>query len=172
MKTRKNTKRYSAGGLFDGWFQSAKNGWEKTKSSAQQGWEKTKSSTSGLFGSKPSTTTTPSPKSQTYSTHSTMSPMHSHQPVNEQTNVHHSSPATFSNPSVPTPIGGRRKGRSKKHYKSKRRYKGGYNLNDSAPVYNEKVAEPTYWITGGKRRKSRKTKIKRKYTRRRKSRKN
>ena len=168
-KTRKNKKQSGGFQFLTDMFNKGKKGWnDGTKSIAN--------SSKNMFSPKPkpaattSTTYTTAPKpvynqTPTPVNNQTPTPVNNqtYGPVNNQTNVPTYVPS-YSDPMTPTSIttGGRkrqrrrRKSQKKKYSRTKR---GGYDLNDSAPVSGLKVASPTYWIGGRKskrrRRKSR-----------------
>jgi len=163
-KTRKNKKQSGGFKFLTDLFNKGKEGWNKGKQSLSQ-------TSKNMFSPKPkpvATTTTTYPTSQPV-----QEPMPEPSPIvqgpmpaNNQTGVPIDVPQ-YSDPMKPITTGGRRRRMrksQKKKLSKKKRYsrkkRGGYNLNDSAPVSGLKVATPTYWIGGKKskrrRRKSRK----------------
>ena len=170
MRTKKNTKKYSGGeGFFDNMMNSVKKGLDKATSS-----------TSSLFKSQtqPNVQLHQSSQAQStsnpiYSNQQSLSAQSSHSLPASTTHYTPSTPSkaqtfgnsSFSHPSSPA-YGGRKR-RSKRRRKTKKRMRGGFNLEDAAPVVDSKTANPTYWLTGGKKRRSRKHK--KKYTKRKRS---
>lgn len=171
MKTKKNRKQKAGFKFLTDMWNKGKEGWNKgTKSVAD--------SSKGLFSSKPKTSppppiTTPTTSAAPTPTSSSINQINPN-PISNG-NLEANTPSmqtsttpiqqTYSNPSIPVTSGGRRRKNMSRHKK------GGYNLANASPVSNEKVAAPTYWITGGKKRKSKKRKISKKRKSKRKPRK-
>lgn len=156
MRKYKTKKRVQKGGLFEGVGSFFSGTTEKAEqglgsmasgiTSYTSGWgAKTKSLFSNPFASS-SNTSIPEPTST-----SSVEPTTTAQPIASEV------PMSIESP---TSVGGRRRKR-----KSMRGGKGGLGLVYYAtPVSDIKVAEPTYWIKGGSRR--RKTRRHRRKTRR------
>ena len=162
-KTRKNKKQSGGFKFLTDLFDKGKQGWNKGKESLSQ-------TSKNMFSPKPKPVATTTPISTTTAPLEPSPIVQGPMPVNNETGAPIMVPQ-YSDPMVPlTPItsGGRRRQRQrrksqKKKLSKKKRYsrkkRGGYDLNDSAPVSGLKVASPTYWIGGKKsnrrRRKSR-----------------
>lgn len=180
MKTKKNRKQKAGFKFITDMWNKGKEGWNKgTKSVAD--------SSKGLFSSKPKTSPPPTTTSVSSSslnqpmTSTTTMPSTAPAPIGPTINNNNVSTAsigsnntsmtpstmstqqTYSNPSIPVTSGGRRRKRLSKYKR------GGYNLTNASPVSNEKVATPTYWLTGGKKRKSKRRKTSKKRKSKRKS---
>ncbi len=171
MRTKKNTKKYSGGdGFFDNMMNSAKKGWDNATNtlfkSKSQSNVKSHQSTTALSPLHSSNTT--NSNQQSLSAQSSPSIPASNTPSTPNTAQTFGN-SSFSNPSLPAykPALGGRKRRSKRRRKTKKRMRGGYNLDDAAPVVDSKTANPTYWLTGGKKRRSRKHK--KRYSKRKRS---
>lgn len=159
-KTKYKSKKQVGAGWFSNMFSSSKDVWEKSKQSMSNATKSITDSGKNLFSkptTPPTTTTTTNPSTTSMTTNPSTNPSTT------------TSEPSYSNPVLPATSGGSRKRKRKnistksksksKRTKSKRTNKrGGYNLNEAAPVQNLKVALPTYWITGGKKTKKRKMK--------------
>jgi hypothetical protein len=164
-KTRKNKKQSGGFQFLTDMFNKGKEGWNKGKQSLSQ-------TSKNMFSPKPKPVATTPATTAPMPAPAPM-PVQGPVPMNNQTGVPIDVPP-YTDPMAPlTPItaGGRRRQKQRQKQKSqkkrlskKKRYsrkkRGGYNLNDSAPVSGLKVASPTYWI-GGKKSKRRRRKSRR-----------